>query len=42
MVEFLLLRRAKPRLPDDPSWATPLAWAQRRNHEDIVRLLAES
>ena len=28
------------RRPDDPPWATPLAWATRRGHEEVVRLLA--
>jgi ankyrin repeat protein len=41
MVELLLRRGARPRLTDDPAWATPLAWARRRGHEDIVRLLTE-
>jgi len=40
MVEFLLRRGAKPTLPGDPTWATPLAWARRRGHEDIVRILS--
>jgi hypothetical protein len=26
----------------DPPWATPLAWATRRGHLDIVRLLTEA
>ena len=41
MVEFLLRRGAKPTLPDDPPWATPLAWATRRGHDAIVQLLTE-
>jgi predicted patatin/cPLA2 family phospholipase len=28
-------------LPDDPPWATPLAWATRRGHTEIVRILTE-
>jgi ankyrin repeat protein len=40
MVEFLLRRGANPDLPHDPAWARPLAWATRREHDDIVRLLA--
>jgi hypothetical protein len=28
-------------LPDDPEWATPLAWARKRGHEDIAKLLEE-
>ena len=39
MVESLLRRGAKPSLPDDPPWATPMAWAIRRGHDEIVRLL---
>jgi len=42
MVKFLLARGAKPALPDDPPWATPLAWATRRGHPGIVRLLAQT
>ena len=41
MVELLLRRGAKAWLPDDPAWATPLAWATRRSHEHIVRLFTE-
>lgn len=40
MVEFLLARGANPALPHDPAWAKPLAWAQRREQADIVRLLS--
>jgi ankyrin repeat protein len=39
MVELLLGRGAKPNLPDDPPWATPLAWATRRGHGQIVDVL---
>jgi hypothetical protein len=39
MVEFLLGRGAKPNLPDDPPWATPLAWARRRGHGEVAGLL---
>jgi len=39
MVELLLSRGAMPNLPDEPPWATPLAWASRRGHGDIVALL---
>jgi len=39
MVEFLLQRGAKTNLTDDPIWATPLAWALRRGHEEIAELL---
>jgi ankyrin repeat protein len=41
MVELLLDRGAKPNLPDDPSWATPLAWATRRVHPAIADLLKQ-
>jgi hypothetical protein len=39
MVRLLLERGARPNLPDDPPWATPLAWAVRRGHPGIVELL---
>jgi hypothetical protein len=39
MAEFLLRRGARPSLADDPEWATPRAWAHKRGHEAIVRLL---
>jgi hypothetical protein len=39
MVEFLLRRGARLSLPDDPPWATPRAWAEKRSHAAIVRLL---
>lgn len=39
MVEYLLQRGADPALPLDPAWAQPLAWAKRREHHEIVRLL---
>ena len=39
MVEVLLRRGAKPNLPDDPPWATPLAWAMRRGHQEVADLL---
>jgi ankyrin repeat protein len=41
MVEFLLRRGAKPNLPDDPPWATPLAWAMRRGHNEVVEVLKQ-
>jgi hypothetical protein len=40
MVTFLLGRGAPKSLPGDPHWATPLAWATRRGHEEIARLLS--
>ena len=39
MVEFLLARGAPANLPDDPPWATPLAWAERREHTEIAEIL---
>jgi ankyrin repeat protein len=40
MVEFLLQRGAKPALPDDLTWATPISLAQHRRHDEIVCLLS--
>ena len=39
MVELLLGRGAPTNLPDDESWATPLAWAIKRGHVRIVEIL---
>jgi ankyrin repeat protein len=39
MVEFLLKRGAATNLPDDQSWATPLAWARKRGLTDIEAIL---
>jgi hypothetical protein len=39
MVEFLLSRGAITSLPDDPPWATPLAWAERRGHAKVAHIL---
>jgi ankyrin repeat protein len=41
MVEFLLARGAPTNLPDDRPWATPLAWAERRGHAEVARILRE-
>lgn len=41
MVEFLLKRGALTNLPGDQSWATPLAWARKRNLVDIEKVLLE-
>jgi ankyrin repeat protein len=41
MVEFLLQHGAATNLPDDQPWATPLAWATRHGHGDIVELLKQ-
>jgi ankyrin repeat protein len=40
MTEFLLQRGAKPALSDDLPWATPIALATRRGHDEIVCLLS--
>jgi hypothetical protein len=40
MVEFLLPYGAPKSLPDDPEWASPLAWATRRGHDEIAKLLS--
>jgi ankyrin repeat protein len=39
MAQFLLERGADPSLPHDPAWAKPIAWAQGREHREIVRIL---
>lgn len=41
MVEFLLNRGTATNLPGDEPWATPLAWATRRGHGEIVELLKQ-
>jgi len=41
MAELLLRHGASPNLPDDPPWATPLAWAARRGHQEITALLRQ-
>jgi ankyrin repeat protein len=41
MIEFLLKRGAATNLPDDEPWATPLAWATRRGHGNLVELLRQ-
>jgi ankyrin repeat protein len=41
MVEFLLKRGAATNLPGDPPWATPLAWATRRQCGWMVELLKQ-
>ena len=33
---------AAPNLPDDEPWATPLAWATRRGHTQIVDMLQKA
>ena len=39
MVELLLARGAPTKLTDDPPWATPLAWAERRGHAEVAEIL---
>lgn len=39
LVKLLLDRGADPREPEAEPWATPLAWARKRGHLDIVTLL---
>ena len=39
VVELLLKRGSQTNLPDDPPWATPLAWATRRGHGEIAEVL---
>jgi ankyrin repeat protein len=41
MVGFLLQRGAATNLPGDEPWATPLAWANRHGHGEIVELLKQ-
>ena len=41
MVEFLLARGAPTNLPDDEPWATPLAWAERRGHAEVMEILRQ-
>ena len=36
MVELLLKHEADPNLPLNNLWATPVAWARRRGHEQIA------
>jgi ankyrin repeat protein len=37
--EVLLTRGAKPNLPDDKPWTTPLFLAKYQGHEDMMELL---
>ena len=39
MVEFLLGRGADAALPNEQPWARPLAWAKKREHPEIARIL---
>jgi ankyrin repeat protein len=40
LVKRYLQREADPREPDAEPWATPLAWAAKGGHQDIVGLLS--
>ena len=40
LVETLLARGASPNEPDAEPWATPVAWAEKMNHHDILATLA--
>lgn len=39
MIDFLLKRGARTNLPDDESWATPLAWATKAGNKQLADLL---
>jgi hypothetical protein len=39
MVSFLIETGVKTSLPEDPPWATPLAWAEKRGHQEIAEVL---
>ena len=41
MVEFLLTRGADAGLPHEHPWARPLAWATKKEHPEIVRILRD-
>ena len=41
-VEFFLERGAATNLPEDEDWATPLAWAQKRGHNEIAAVLRQA
>jgi ankyrin repeat protein len=41
LVTLLLDRGADPIEADAESWATPLAWAQKMGHHEVVLLLTE-
>ena len=38
-VKLLLDRGADPAEADAEPWATPMAWAQKMKHEDVVKIL---
>jgi hypothetical protein len=39
MAEVLIARGAPIEEPDDELWTTPIAWAKRMNHSQILSLL---
>lgn len=41
MVEFLLGRGADAALPNEQPWARPLAWAEKKGHPEIARILRD-
>jgi ankyrin repeat protein len=41
LAKLLLERGADPVEADAEPWATPLAWAEKKRHRDIVALLQE-
>jgi ankyrin repeat protein len=41
LVKLLLERGADPLEPDAEPWATPMAWAQKKGHQQILTLLQE-
>ncbi|MDE2999920.1 MAG: ankyrin repeat domain-containing protein [Gemmatimonadota bacterium] len=41
MVEFLLARGADAGLPHEHPWARPIAWAEKKGHPEIARILRD-
>ena len=39
---LLLERGARTNFPDDLPWATPLAWARKKGHAEVERMLLEA
>lgn len=39
LVKLLLERGADPKEPDAEPWATPIAWARKMRHDDVLALL---
>ena len=42
VVKRLLEAGADPNLPEHPPWAKPLAWAEARNHPEVVGILEKA